>query len=140
MKERDLDPAVEAAFRKLSDAADRLETVRIRTERTAVADLVDEPTPVTEGVMFELAAMPQSSPELKTYATRVDNGECTWPEIERRAWPLPPEVTELKDSRYFTWLWSSPPPPPSPRGAATVGPTDWPDDYDGYPAPKSWLE
>ncbi|MEV0945340.1 hypothetical protein [Rhodococcus sp. NPDC049939] len=139
MKERDLDPSVETAFRKLSDAADRLETVRIRTERTVIADLVNEPTPVTEGLMFELASMPNSSPELRAYAARVDSGECTWREIEQRARPVPPEVAELKDSPYFTWPWAPAPQPPEPKTVSSVGPTNWPDDYDEYPTPKSWL-
>lgn len=140
MKSHDLDPAMEAAFRKLSDAADRLETVRLRTENTEIADLINEPLPVTDGFMSGLAAMPNSSAELKTYAARVDSGECQWSEIELRASPVPPEVAELKESPNFVWLWTTPTSPPKPTIEYDVSPADWPDEFDDYPTKKSWLE
>ncbi|MFC3961842.1 hypothetical protein [Nocardia jiangsuensis] len=41
------------------------------------------------------------------------------------------------------WQWLAVPPverKPARRSADTVGPSDWPDDFDDYPTRRSWLE
>ncbi|MFR9752276.1 hypothetical protein ACL02S_14740 [Nocardia sp. 004] len=151
MREPDLDPEIEAAARRVMDGVDDLRTARLRAERMDVAEILRQPTPVTAELMSDLAALPHASPELRAYAERVRTGECRWSEIELFARPLPPEAVELKASPNFLWEWHSqpPPPPPSPppapssprtkRADNVVGPSDWPDDFDEYPGPKSWL-
>lgn len=141
MREPHLDASVDAAFQKLSNAADRLATARIRTDRIDVHELVNEPIEVDDGLMFNLAALPTASAELRAYCIRVYAGECQWCDIERLSVPVPPEVAELKASPNYAWRWDSPPPPPQPtrQVPGSVGPSDWPDDHDDYPTPKSWL-
>ena len=143
-----LDPRIEAVFRKLMNAADDLETVRLRVERTDVAEILNQPSPVTDDLMSALAAAPNASSELAAYAARVTAGEVRWCDIEQLARPVPREVAELKASPNFIWQWTPQPPSPPPsqpvlRPTATkdnvVGPSDWPDDFDDYPTQKSWL-
>lgn len=98
----DTDPAVADAERRLNDSIDRLIETRLRFERTPI-DFYDTPRAVTDGLMFSLAELSISSPELKAYAERVRVGECTWSDIENRATPVPREVGELKASPMFTW-------------------------------------
>lgn len=145
-RDPNLDPAVEAAARRVLDSVDDLRTVRLRVERMDVSGILNEPTLVTEELLFELAALPYASPGLRAYAERVRAGECRWSEIELLAWPLPPEVVDLKSSPRFIWPWdpqANPPAPPSspppPRDPGVIGPSDWPDDFDEYPDQKSWL-
>ncbi|MCM6772977.1 hypothetical protein NDR87_05030 [Nocardia sp. CDC159] len=139
----DLDPDVAAAARQVFDAAARLETVGLRVERTDLEGLW-RPTPVTEELMSALAAMTGASEELQGYAERVRNGECPWDRIESLARPVPPEVAALKASPSYLWNWDPRPqaPPvrsPKPRGDdGVVGPSDWPDDFDDYPAQRRW--
>lgn len=127
--DRDIEPDIEQAFRRLMDSADDLETARLRAERLDVHALFSEPTVVTEEFMAMLAGSQNASPELRVFAERVYAGECRWSEIELRARPLPPEVAELKASTNFFWEWTAPPPRP-----ATA-----PDDDDDYEPPTSWL-
>ncbi|WP_459545144.1 hypothetical protein [Nocardia sp. X0981] len=141
----DVDPAVESAFRKLMGAVDNLRTARIRMDNFDMQAFLDEPTEVTEEFMRALATRPGVSPELADYWLRVQRGECQWSEIEIHARPLPPEVIELKSSSRFVWQWNVAPPAPEnpphrPRSdPGTVGPSDWPDDFDEYPEGRSWL-
>ncbi len=148
MFDSNLDPNVEAAARKVFSAAADLETASLRVERTDIEQLWDAPTPVTGGLLAELAAMPNASPELKAYAERVRSGECQWEQIELLARPIPPEIAELKSSPSFTWQWDPEPEQPptpapvrrtQPKDDNVVGPTDWPDDFDDYPTQRSWL-
>ncbi|NLE80728.1 MAG: hypothetical protein GX610_14325 [Rhodococcus sp.] len=141
MKEADLDASVDAAFQKLSNAADRLATARIRTSRIDVNELINEPIEVDDGLMYNLASLPTASPELRAYCIRVYAGECQWCDVERLSVPVPSEVAELKASPHFMWRWESPAPAPEARRtpSGSVGPTDWPDDHDEYPTPRSWL-
>ncbi|MGY1896624.1 hypothetical protein ACW9HR_05505 [Nocardia gipuzkoensis] len=148
MREPDLDPEIEAAARRVMDGVDDLRTAHLRVERMNVAEILRRPTPVTEELMFDLAALPHASPELRAYAELVHNGECQWAEIEVLARPLPPEVADLKASPNFIWNWNPQPPPTPPasppsnrprRAGNVVGPSDWPDDFDEYPGQKSWL-
>ncbi len=153
MREPDLDPEIEAAARRVLDSVDDLRTVRMRVENLDVAAVLNEPTLVTEGLMFEFASLPTASPALRDFALRVRAGECRWPEIESLVSPPPPEVVDLKSSARFIWPWGLPenlpppvvppsiPPPPTSRPAETgvVGPSDWPDDFDDYPDDRSWL-
>ncbi|QBS42443.1 hypothetical protein [Nocardia sp. CS682] len=145
--EPNLDPEIEAVARRVMNGVDELKTVRLEVERMDVSAILSRPTVVTTEFMFELAAAPAASPELQAYGARVRSGECFWPAIELLAHPLPPEVIDLKNSPQFIWEWTpEPPPPPQPpppprtrRGDNTVGPSDWPDDFDEYPGHKSWL-
>lgn len=143
-REPDLDPAVAAAVRGVMDAIADLDTARIRLEHTDIEALLNEPAVVDEEFMSNLAATPIASPELQAYAARVADGECRWSDIEQLARPVPPEVHDMKTSPRFIWHWTPEPPPPPPtprkRNADTVGPSDWPDDFDSYPTPKSWLQ
>lgn len=149
MREPNVDPAIEAAAKRVLDSVDDLRTVRMRVENMDVSAILNEPTLVTEALMFEFAALPYASPALREYAQRVHAGECRWPDIESLVHPLPPEVVDLKSSPRFIWPWDPrdnpppppPPPPPAPRPAdpGVVGPSDWPDDFDDYPGEKSWL-
>ena len=141
-----LDQGVENMARRVLAAAERLETASLRVERTNFEDLWSEPVPVTEGLMGAVASMPNSSAELKSYAARVEAGECVWSDIERIARPVPPEVAELKNSPSYSWAWGAPrvPEPPVPRPVSkheenVVGPSDWPDDFDEYPTQRTWL-
>lgn len=144
-RDPDVDPAVEAAYRKLLSAVDDLRTARIRMDEFDIQAFLDEPTEVTEEFMQALAIRPGASPELTNYWMRVQRGECQWSEIEIWARPLPPEVAEIKSSDRFIWNWSAAPRPPEvpplrPRpDPGTVGPSDWPDDFDDYPDGRSWL-
>ncbi|MFC8047600.1 hypothetical protein [Nocardia sp. NPDC057353] len=141
-RDPDVEPAIEAAARRVLDSVDDLRTVRLRVERMDVSALLRQPTVVTEELMAEFAALPHASPELREYAERVRAGECAWADIERSARPLPPEVADLKSSPRFVWPWTPQPeppaPPPRPR-SGVVGPSDWPDDFEEYPDGKSWL-
>ncbi|NKY86373.1 hypothetical protein [Nocardia veterana] len=150
MLDPNLDPGVENAARKVFDAAADLETASLRAERTDIEQLWSTPTPVTGGLLAELAAMPNSSPALKDYAERVRAGECQWEQIELLARPVPPEIAELKSSPSFRWDWTPPATPvavpagvsarrPQPKDDNVVGPSDWPDDFDEYPTQRSWL-
>ncbi|MFD4403326.1 hypothetical protein ACFWPH_11225 [Nocardia sp. NPDC058499] len=141
-----LDQGVESMARRVLAAAERLETASLRVERTDLADLWNEPVPVTEGLMAAVASMPNASAELKSYAARVAAGECLWPDIEHIARPVPPEVAELKNSPSYSWAWGAPPVPETPvprpvlkRTENVVGPSDWPDDFDEYPTQRTWL-
>ncbi|WP_433726078.1 hypothetical protein ACQP0C_32140 [Nocardia sp. CA-129566] len=144
-REPNLDPEVDAAVRNLMAAVADLDTARIQFENLDISALFGEPTTVDEEFMSDLAAVPTASPELQAFAARVHHGECQWREIEQLARPLPPEVAELKISPRFTWQWDPQPPPPAVeprprrRDNNTVGPSDWPDDFDEYPASRSWL-
>ncbi|PPJ40112.1 hypothetical protein C5E45_03310 [Nocardia nova] len=146
MREPDLDPAVEALVREVMDAVDDVRTARIRLENLDVSEILHEPTVVDEEFMSNLAAADIASPELRSYAERVRNGECHWRDIEFLARPVPPEVLELKTSPHFIWRWNpepppppAPPPTPRPRPEETVvGPSDWPDDFDEYPTDTPW--
>lgn len=143
-----LDPGVEAMACRVLTAAQRLETASLRVEHTVFEDLWNEPVPVSEELMASLAAMPNASPELRHYGARVEAGECRWPDIEQFARPVPPEVAELKNSPSYVWIWGPPgsaPETPMPRPIArrddnVVGPSDWPDDFDEYPAQRTWLQ
>lgn len=143
----DADPAVASAFRSLMDAVDDLRTARMRMESFDIQAFLDEPTEVTEEFMRVLAGVPGASPDLVAYAARVANGECRWSEIERLLWPLPAEVAEVRTSDRFIWTWSEPEPaaqtsePPRARmDPKTVGPSDWPDDFDDHPdQQRNWL-
>ncbi|WP_245839156.1 hypothetical protein [Nocardia donostiensis] len=151
MRDPNLDPEIEAAARRVMDSIDGLRTARIRAENMDVASVLHEPTVVTDELMFEFAALPYASPELRYYAERVRNGECRWQEIELLMRPLPPEVLDLRSSPNFIWPWKPEPPPPPPAASTSpgqqrqrnadrvVGPSDWPDDFDDYPGSKSWL-
>ncbi|MEA3530946.1 hypothetical protein [Nocardia implantans] len=148
MREPNLDPAVEALVRSVMGAVEELRTARIQLENLDVQALLHEVTEVTEEFMSNLAAAPGASDALLAYAERVRAGECRWSDIEQLARPVPPEVTELKNSPQFEWKWDpEPPPPPTTppplrRTSArdnVVGPSDWPDDFDDYPSGKSWL-
>ncbi|WP_280434078.1 hypothetical protein [Nocardia carnea] len=144
-RNRDADPTVEAAFRNLLGAVDNLRTARIRMDNFDMQAFLDEPTEVTDEFMRVLAMRPGASPELTDYWMRVQRGECQWSEIEIWARPLPPEVAEIKSSDRFIWNWNAEPPAPEPppqrprRESGTVGPSDWPDDFDDYPEQRSWL-
>lgn len=141
-RDPELDPDVEGAARRVLDSVDELRTVRLRVERMDVSAILREPTVVTEELMAEFATLPHASPGLREYAERVRAGECAWADIERLAWPLPPEVADLKSSPRFVWPWTPRPEPPAPppgQGAGVVGPSDWPDDFEDYPDGKSWL-
>ena len=111
----ELDPAIAAAARRMNDSIDRLVDARLRLERTPI-DSFEEPRPISDGVMFSLAELPNASPELKRYAERVRNGECFWSEIETRSRPVPREVAELKASPAIIWY------PPKPRVEPRRGP------------------
>ena len=123
----DLDPAVARAFRRLTDASDRLATARIRTDRMQYPRLND-PVEVDHDLMLRLAGREDASDALKSYAERVLAGECSWHEIESRAVPVPPEVAELKADPYFIWTWHNTPPAPTPV-----------DDEEPEGPPTSWL-
>ncbi|MDI9928813.1 hypothetical protein QM588_00225 [Rhodococcus sp. IEGM 1354] len=96
------DPAVADAARRLNDSIDRLIGARLQFERIPI-DFYEEPRMVTDGLMFSLAELSISSPELKAYAERVRIGECAWSDIENRSMPVPREVGELKASPIFIW-------------------------------------
>ena len=146
--EPDLDPDVEAAFRRAMNSGDDLSTAIIQADNLDVHAVLTEPTVVTAEFMAELAALPSASPALQAYAELVRDGRCRWDEIEVFAYPLPPEVVELKASTQFIWQWGTraPTPPPAPvdppprPGEKVGGPSDWPDDFEEYPQPRSWLE
>ncbi|WP_233434303.1 hypothetical protein [Nocardia yamanashiensis] len=141
MFDPNLDPGVERAARQVMDAAYELETIGMRVERTEPAELVNERTPVTDGLMCQLAAAEFASAGLRQYAARVERGECEWCDIERLARPVPPEVAYLKSAPSFRWIWDALPPPDAPRipkGEKSVGPSDWPDDFEYYPKGNSW--
>ncbi|WP_280243036.1 hypothetical protein [Nocardia abscessus] len=168
MIDPDLDPQVETQLRAFMASAADLSTATIRLENVSLDDIV-RPIQVEENFMTWLASAPDASPQLRQYAAQVVAGYCAWPEIEEHLAPsLPPEVVALKSSPHYTWPWAlsepdppatmaprtppfSPPPlqpdqtmqsPSRPRKPQpdTVGPSDWPDDFDDYPgAQRSWL-
>lgn len=105
MREVDLDPGVEAAFTRVTAAANRLASARIRSERTEPS-YFDEPVDVDNNTMNTVASSATASDEMRRYAARVADGECQWSEIEQRSFPLPREVAELKNSPHFVWRWS----------------------------------
>lgn len=143
----DADPETAAAFRSLMDAVDDLRTARIRMENFDMQAFLDQPTEVTEEFMRVLAGVPGASPELVAYAARVANGECRWSEIEKLLQPLPAEVAEVRSSDRFIWTWSEPEPTTpttyfrqTRTDPKTVGPSDWPDDFDDHPdQQRNWL-
>ncbi|MFG3619386.1 hypothetical protein [Nocardia sp. NPDC047654] len=167
MIDPDLDPEVETQLRAFMASAADLSTATIQLDNVSLDDIV-QPIQVEENFMTWLATAPDASPQLRQYATQVTAGYCTWPEIEKYLAPsLPPEVVALKSSPRYIWMWavsepdppattasSAPPgsPPPRPeqttqipdrrrvREPDTVGPSDWPDDFDDHPSTqRSWL-
>lgn len=164
MIDPNLDPEVEAQLRAFMASAADLSTATIQLDNLALDDIV-RPIQVDENYLTRIAAEPDASPQLRHYAAQVDGGYCTWAEIESRlASNLPPEIVTLKSSPGYQWPWrvSEPEPPespppisaPAPRPAEpgrsparprrqepeTVGPSDWPDDFDDHPdSQRSWL-
>ncbi|MGK8512789.1 hypothetical protein ACRS5S_33900 [Nocardia asiatica] len=168
MIDPDIDPEVETQLRAFMASATDLSTATIQLENVSLDDIV-RPIQVEENFMTWLASAPDASPQLRQYAAQVNAGYCTWPEIEKHLGPdLPPEVVALKSSPHYVWPWaasepdppatmapSAPPaspPPPRPdqptqspgrrrvREPDTVGPSDWPDDFDDHPSTqRSWL-
>ncbi|MGY2011952.1 hypothetical protein ACW9HC_33695 [Nocardia gipuzkoensis] len=164
MIDPDLDPEIETPLRAFMASAADLSTATIQLDNASLDDIV-QPIRVEEKFMTWLASSPDASPQLRQYAAQVLAGHSTWPEIEKHLAPdLPPEVTALKSSPHYIWPWAvsepdppattvpsaSPPPPrpdqtmhsPSHRRQApeTVGPSDWPDDFDDHPSTqRSWL-
>ncbi|MEV0332086.1 hypothetical protein [Nocardia sp. NPDC050717] len=135
----DLDPAVEAAARRVDRAIADLDTASLQVASIDVHAILSTPTVVTEEFMANLAAVPGMSAELYAYAERVRAGECRWSEIESCARPVPPEVVDLKASPQFVWNWSlhdSYAQPTSPL----AGPAYFDDDEEENQMPDSWLE
>ncbi|GGK50818.1 hypothetical protein GCM10011591_22970 [Nocardia camponoti] len=153
MREPNIDPVVESLVSELMRSADDLRTARIRLENLDVQALLDEVTEVTAEFMSNLAEAEYASAELKAFAARVRSGECEWSEIETKARPIPLEVSELKESPRFEWIWTSNMSDPSgsiPQatraqepdsyqlGPGEVGPSDWSDDFNDYGREGDW--
>ncbi|MBF6351505.1 hypothetical protein IU448_21185 [Nocardia flavorosea] len=164
MIDPNLDPEIETQLRSFLASSADLATATIQLENLSLDDIVP-PIRVDENYMSLLASAPSASASLQQYAAQVAAGYCTWPEIEYRlAAGLPPEVVELKSSPKYVWQWGvsepdSSAPTANPAGPAsahteppaqrldrrrraepeTVGPSDWPDEFDEYPTQRNWL-
>ncbi|MFD4457001.1 hypothetical protein [Nocardia sp. NPDC058480] len=144
-REPDADPVIEAAVRDLMGAVDDLRTACIRIDNFDMEAYFAEPTEVTDDFMWILAERPGASAELVSYALLVRDRGYRWSDVEKFAWPLPPEIAELKSSDRFLWMWSSEyaasqsdPSQEVRRDSNAVGPSDWDDEFDQ--SPDSWLE
>ncbi|MGW4330675.1 hypothetical protein ACWEKR_32885 [Nocardia sp. NPDC004573] len=163
-----LDPEVETHLRAFMASAADLSTATAQLDNASLEDIV-QPIRVEEKFMTWLASAPDASPQLRQYGAQVLAGYCTWPEIEKHlALGLPPEVVALKSSPRYIWPWAMSEPDPSattaPSGLSggllsprpdrtmqspgrrmrqepdTVGPSDWPDDFEDHPSTqRSWL-
>lgn len=98
----DLDPDVEAAYRRLMDASDKLASIRIQSAHEREGDW-DTRRDVDDAMMQRLAGSHDASPELVRYSKRVAAGLCEWRDADQLAIPVPPEIVLIKRSPLFRW-------------------------------------